>query len=165
MESGINEIKQLIDISYFDLFLATGLVVVVIGLSRWQDLGIHRSVIIGTIRCIIQLIAIGYILGWIFDLNRWPLVAAYALAMVLVAAHTVYSSQKTKARRGTYPLITLSLFIGGLLTFIVIQYFVVVLSKQYQHHRNNKRTSTTSNCQYTLWRVRTSRQQIGDKTA
>lgn len=123
--------EQIIDVSYFDLLVASGLVVVVIGLSLWQNLGIHRSIIIGAIRTTIQLIAIGYILGWVFHLDNWALVVAYLLAMLAVAAYTIYSGRKPKARRGMFPAISISLFIGSLITLAVVQYLVIGIHPWY----------------------------------
>ena len=131
MENGAAGIEQILNIAPIDLMVAAGLVVVVIGLSLWQDLGIHRSIFIAAIRTTIQLIAIGYVLGWIFKLDKWPLVVAYVLAMVIVAAHTIYTQQKKKARRGTFMSITVSLFFGGLITLIVVQYLVVGIHPWY----------------------------------
>jgi len=129
-ETGIVH-QQIIEISNLHLLMAFGLVVVVIGLSLWQKLGIHRSIAVAAIRCAIQLIAIGYVLGWVFSLNRWPLVVAYVLAMVAVAAQTAYSNQKRKVRRGTYPTIALSLFVGGVISLIVVQYMVIGIHPWY----------------------------------
>ncbi len=131
MENGAAEIEQILNIAPIDLMVAAGLVVVVIGLSLWQDLGIHRSIIIAAIRTTIQLIAIGYVLGWIFKLDKWPLVVAYVLAMVIVAAHTVYTQQRRSVRRGTFPSIAISLFLGGLITLVVVQYLVVGIRPWY----------------------------------
>jgi putative ABC transport system permease protein len=123
--------QGIINISYFDLLIASGLVVVVIGLSLWQDLGIHRSIIIGALRTTIQLIAIGYILGWVFHLDNWALVIAYLMAMLSVAAYTIYSGRKAKARKGMLPAISISLFIGSLITLAVVQYLVVGIHPWY----------------------------------
>ena len=131
MENSAAEIEQILNIAPIDLLIAAGLVVVVIGLSLWQDLGIHRSIIIAAIRATIQLIALGYILGWVFRIHQWPLVVAYVLAMVLVAAHAVYSQQKRRVRRGSYPAIAASLFVGGLITLVVVQYLVIGIRPWY----------------------------------
>lgn len=131
MENGATEIEQILNIAPIDLLIAAGLVVMVIGLSLWQDLGIHRSIFIAAIRTTIQLIAIGYVLGWIFQLDKWPLVVAYVLVMGLIAAHAIYSQQNKRVRRGTYPAIAISLFIGGLITLTVVQYLVIGIRPWY----------------------------------
>ncbi len=131
METTAGQISQVIDISAIDLLIAGGLVVMVIGLSLWQNLGIHRSIVIAALRTVIQLIAIGYILGWVFHLNKWPLVIAYLLAMLAVAAQTIYSQQRKKIRRGSFLLIAASLFVGGVLTLMVVQYLVIRIHPWY----------------------------------
>jgi putative ABC transport system permease protein len=131
VETGAGEVKQLIEVGAIDLLIAGGLVVVVIGLSMWQNLGIHRSIIIASLRTVIQLIAIGYILGWVFQLDQWPLVVVVLLIMIAVAAQTIYSQQRKSVRRGTFPGIIASLFIGSVITLVVVQYLVIGIRPWY----------------------------------
>ena len=65
-----------ISLSLGDLAVALVLMAITIFLSTWQKLGLGRDLTIGTIRSFVQLMAVGYILQGIFDLERWYLWAA-----------------------------------------------------------------------------------------
>jgi putative ABC transport system permease protein len=54
-------------------------------LSRWQKVGLEKDIVIGTIRAAIQLIAVGYILHFIFDLESWTLIILMITVMITVA--------------------------------------------------------------------------------
>lgn len=74
-----------IDVSWFDLALAAPLIVVAVALSRWQRLGLARGFIIGALRALVQLMAVGYVLVYLFQSSRWWLVLL-ALGVMLAAA-------------------------------------------------------------------------------
>jgi putative ABC transport system permease protein len=74
-----------IDVGWLDLALAAPLVLVAVALSRWQRLGLERGFVIGAARALAQLVAVGYVLVYLFESARWWLVLA-ALAVMLVAA-------------------------------------------------------------------------------
>ena len=73
------------------------LMLFVIVAIRWLSLDIGMPLLIGTIRCFIQLTAIGFVLEWAFA-ERFP--AKLLLILVLMtaaAAHTAYTRQKWRA--------------------------------------------------------------------
>jgi putative ABC transport system permease protein len=74
-----------IDVSWFDLALAAPLILVAVALSRWQRLGLERGFIIGAVRALVQLMAVGYVLVYLFQSSRWWLVLL-ALGVMLAAA-------------------------------------------------------------------------------
>ncbi|HET7231896.1 MAG TPA: iron export ABC transporter permease subunit FetB [Longimicrobium sp.] len=74
-----------IDVSWFDLALAAPLIVVAVALSRWQRLGLERGFIVGAVRALVQLVAVGYVLVYLFQSSRWWLVLL-ALGVMLAAA-------------------------------------------------------------------------------
>lgn len=74
-----------IDVSWLDLALAAPLILVAVALSRWQRLGLERGFVIGAVRAVVQLGAVGYVLVYLFHSSRWWLVLL-ALAVMLVAA-------------------------------------------------------------------------------
>jgi putative ABC transport system permease protein len=75
----------IIEVSWTDLGLAVGLVLVAIGVSRWRQLGLERGFAVGAVRAVVQLLAVGYILVYIFAADRWWLVLL-ALAVMLLSA-------------------------------------------------------------------------------
>ena len=83
----------IIDVSWVDLALASALILVAIGVSRWRHLELERGFAVGAIRAVVQLVAVGYILVYIFAVDSSWLVML-ALAVMLVSA------TQAAARRG-----------------------------------------------------------------
>ena len=52
------------------LFLAAMLVLVALGISLWQKLGLDRDIVIGVVRAVVQLFIVGYLLKYIFRVNN-----------------------------------------------------------------------------------------------
>ena len=85
----------MIEVSWTDLALAAALILVAVAISRWQGLGLGRGILLGAVRATVQLIAVGYVLVYMFEVARWWLVLM-ALAIMLVAA----TLATTRRRRG-----------------------------------------------------------------
>jgi putative ABC transport system permease protein len=79
---------QVVAISNFHLFLTAILVVLAAGVSAAFRLGLVKSLAWGTFRCVLQLSLIGYVLGWIFEIDRPELVILIVALMCLLASHT-----------------------------------------------------------------------------
>lgn len=84
-----------IEVTWADLALAFALVLVAVGLSRWQRLGLEGGLLVGAVRALVQLVAVGYVLVHLFAADRWWLVLL-ALAVMLIAA----TAAATRRRRG-----------------------------------------------------------------
>ncbi|MFC1834182.1 ABC transporter permease [Thermodesulfobacteriota bacterium] len=80
--------SQVVEISNFHLFLSAILLVIAGGVSALFRLGLLRSLAWGTFRCVVQLFVIGYVLGWVFSVDRVELVICLVALMCLVAAGT-----------------------------------------------------------------------------
>ncbi len=78
-------IESAIDLDWVNLAVATPLIFVAIGLSFWQRLGLGKSLVIGAVRAAVQLLLIGQVLVWLFSTDRWYLVLAVLLVMVVAA--------------------------------------------------------------------------------
>lgn len=77
------------------LFLTLIFVGVAIVLSVWQKLGLEKDIIIGTVRAAIQLIAVGYVLHFIFRAHSWLYIILMLTVMVTVA--TLNARKKGKS--------------------------------------------------------------------
>ena len=86
-----------IDVSWADLALAAALVLVAIGISAWQRLGLARGFAIGAVRAVVQLIAVGYVLVYVFTAEQWWLVLLALLVMLFAATST--ASRRGPGRR------------------------------------------------------------------
>ena len=71
--------------STFALVLTLIFVAIAIFLSVWQQIGLEKDIIIGTIRAAIQLIVVGYVLHTIFQLRSWTLILLMLTVMITVA--------------------------------------------------------------------------------
>ncbi len=77
-----------VSISDAHLTLSLVLVLAAGGVSALFQLGLLRSLLWGTFRCVVQLSLVGYALGWIFAVDRPELVALIVALMAGVAART-----------------------------------------------------------------------------
>lgn len=84
-----------IELSYWDLALAATLILINGGLSLAFRLGIERSLLLAAARMTVQLMAIGFVLKFIFAQTSPLWTAALALVMVLVAGYEARARQAT----------------------------------------------------------------------
>jgi putative ABC transport system permease protein len=63
------------------------LVLVAVAIASWQRLGISREIVVAAVRALVQLIAIGAVLAWLFAHAGVAGALAWVLAMTLVAAN------------------------------------------------------------------------------
>jgi len=72
-----------------DISIAASLIILDAVLSIWLRLRLHRQIAIAAARMVVQLVAIGYVLRFIFALNNPAATLLLVLVMVLVAAREV----------------------------------------------------------------------------
>jgi putative ABC transport system permease protein len=70
-----------------DVALSISLVVVAVVISRWRQVGLEQDMVVATIRSFVQLVAIGYVLDYIFHGRGWW-TAAVLVVMIVVASLT-----------------------------------------------------------------------------
>jgi putative ABC transport system permease protein len=66
-------------ITYGDIALSLFLVAIAIGVSRWQKVGLEKDMTVATVRSFVQLVAVGYILNFIFKGHGWLTILAVAV--------------------------------------------------------------------------------------
>ncbi len=72
-----------------DISIAASLIILDAALSIWLKLRLHRQIAIAATRMVVQLVAIGYVLRFIFALNNPAATLLLVLVMVLIAAREV----------------------------------------------------------------------------
>ncbi len=87
---------NVISISPQDLVLASSLIVIDAGLSLWLSLRLHRQIIIASLRMVVQLIAVGYLLRLVFRLNHPGATLLVVLVMVMIAGREVAARPEQK---------------------------------------------------------------------
>jgi putative ABC transport system permease protein len=79
---------ELIDLSLVDLSLTLALVAVLCGISAHQRYGLEGTLVWASLRCVVQLLAVGYLLKYVFELDEWWLVLLIVVVMAAIAGHT-----------------------------------------------------------------------------
>jgi len=82
------------EIPYHDLGIAGVFVLVGLAVSRLEKLDLDKALILGALRAFAQLMAVGYVLKYVFELDQWYHVLLMLTLMVLVAARS--SSQRVE---------------------------------------------------------------------
>ncbi|MGB3514631.1 MAG: iron export ABC transporter permease subunit FetB [Microcoleaceae cyanobacterium] len=104
----------MIQLTTTDIAMALGLIAIAIGLSAWQKLGLEWQLFIATVRTIVQLIFIGYVLTIVFAAKQpWLIIAI--LAVMLTVASLVARNRISKKIPRLLPLVW-----GSILTSTVL---------------------------------------------
>jgi len=108
----------LVQLQLTDLALAYGLVLLTLALSRRQKLGLERALLVASLRMVVQLLAIGYLLELVFAL-RHPLAVLAVLLVMGLFALQVTGGRIEEKFPGFYRVTALALFTGcGVVTFL-----------------------------------------------
>ncbi len=122
--------QPIIDVSWLDITAAVGLVLIAIGISRWQVTALARSFLIGAIRTVVQLALVGYVLVYIFSIEQWWLVMGALLLMLAVATRETVSRQEWKPGV-LYGIAGVALLAGSGLTLFYVSLVVVQVEPWY----------------------------------
>jgi putative ABC transport system permease protein len=122
--------QPIIELAWLDLTLAAGLILIAFGLSRWQGVGLGGDVVVGAIRAVVQLVLVGYVLVYIFGLDRWYLVVVALLIMLAVATKTAVDRQD-KPNRELFGIVGVAMLIGSGLTLVYVGAVVIRMDPWY----------------------------------
>jgi putative ABC transport system permease protein len=84
------------NLTALDLAIAACLILINGALSLMLRLGLERQLIWASIRTVVQLLAIGYVLGWVFEFAYWYVVLPLMCLMTLIAG----TSAAGRGKRG-----------------------------------------------------------------
>ncbi|MDH4468661.1 MAG: ABC transporter permease [Bacteriovoracaceae bacterium] len=110
--------QEIIAISFLTLF---------VGIFSWKmGWSLHRPLWISTLRCLVQLSLLGYVLGYIFQANH-PAITLFSIASITVVAAIASSARLPLAVRGQRRLNFVALICSTwpitLITLIVLQQY------------------------------------------
>jgi putative ABC transport system permease protein len=108
-----------------DVAISLILMAAVILLSLRHRLGLEKDLVVGTLRTFIQLVAVGYILRFVFSLNHPVPVLLMLLAMTAIAVHNGVQRQTLKFH-GMIVVMGISI---GLVTIAILAIVVIVVIK------------------------------------
>ena len=120
-----------ISLGYKDLLIALMLILIPVIISFQSRLKIEKDILIATVRTFIQLIVIGYVLKYIFNLNKWYYVLLMVFIMALIAGYNAVKRQKIKIPH-LYELITLSIFTGAFVAMVTLIFLILRVSPWYE---------------------------------
>ena len=111
-------------IGYIELLAASALMLIAGFVSFKLELGQTRRIFISTLRCFIQLLAVGFLLKYLFDFQTWWIVVLILIFMVLAATQIAVSRVKSSVP-GLTPLVFISVFVSSMsIGFIVVELVV-----------------------------------------
>lgn len=110
-----------VDIGMFELVAASALMLVAGGVSWKLELGQARRIAISSVRMFAQLLACGFLLGYLFTYQTWWIVLLVLGVMVLAATQIATSRVKSSVR-GLRLSVFISLFVSSVAVgFIVVE--------------------------------------------
>lgn len=113
------EAAGVIAISPWQLVLASAFVLVTGGLSLLLGLGLEKDLAIAAARTYVQLLALGFVLRWVFRSDS-PLLVLAIIGVMMVAATNIILRRAPDAPRGLFGSTLLSMAITGVtVTFAV----------------------------------------------
>lgn len=120
-----------ISLSYFDLLLAVTLILIPLVISFQSKLGIEKDLLIATVRTFIQLMIIGYVLKYIFNLNKWYYILLMIFIMTIVAGYNAAKRQTIKIPK-LFPVITIAIFFGAATSMFTLIFLILRVSPWYE---------------------------------
>lgn len=110
--------------SITSLIIASVLILIPIGISYKQEIGLEKEIIVSILRAIVQLVIVGYVLDVIFGLEKPIFTIILVLVMIINAA---YNTKKRGAGIKNVVLISFfSILIGTSITLAVLVFSGVI---------------------------------------
>lgn len=105
-------------------------VVITISVSKWQKLGLEKDIAIGTVRAALQLLAIGYVLQFVFHSRNLLFILAILAVMIAVAAWN--AGQRGKGLSGIYWRIAIAIAVTeALMMALMLGLHIIQSTPQY----------------------------------
>ncbi|MCH7958645.1 MAG: iron export ABC transporter permease subunit FetB [Candidatus Hydrogenedentes bacterium] len=120
-----------IPLSIGDLFGAAGLVCIAGAVSIAFRLGVEYRLALASIRTVIQLLLIGYVLRWVFDVENGFAIAA-VMTVMLIAASRAALQRSSRSFRGAGWRAFLTLVLCGLTTTFVVTQTIIQTEPWYE---------------------------------
>lgn len=102
-----------IPLSWFDLALCATLLLALIAISRYQALGLARSLLIASTRMVVQLLLIGLLLRLLFAHPAWQWTSLAALIMLAMASREVVARQPAHFAASSYWIAAAAMFVSS----------------------------------------------------
>jgi putative ABC transport system permease protein len=123
--------QDLIPLDTVDLVSAVALMVITVGLSAWENLGLEIKLLTAGGRTILQLLVLGYVLDFIFALNNLGVVVAI-LAILVTLAAIVTRNKIGKKIPLVLPLVWGSIFLSMAVAVLYANFLIINPSRWYE---------------------------------
>ena len=100
------------------LLFATALVGIALIVVYKEKLGLGKDILIGVVRAVIQLFAVGYLLGYVFKLNN--LIVTLALVLVIIFNASFNAGKKSNGISNAFKISFIAILTATSLTLIVL---------------------------------------------
>ncbi len=120
---------------FYDITMAGLLAAYALALPVWliiltKRLGLNRDLLVSVLRMSLQLLAIGYVLKYLFEVHIWYLTIGVFLVMVFFAANTVVARTGLKFKSTTL-MLGLAMLVGAGSVSAVLALYVVQVQPWY----------------------------------
>jgi len=120
-----------IQLDTIDLAIAASLVLIAGIVSLILRLQLERKLAVAAVRTVVQLLAVGYILRWVFDLNT-PWAIMIVVLLMIGAAARVAVQRPTRTYPGAAWRGFLTLFLCGIITTFVVTGLIIGVEPWYR---------------------------------
>lgn len=117
-------------LSLLDVGIAALLILVNGAVSAALSLGLGRKLVLAALRTVVQLLAVGYVLGWVFAFARWYAVLPL-MALMTVVAGLAAASRGDRIYRGQRADSVLSIWCSAWLVAAVALFAVIRIHPWY----------------------------------
>ncbi len=122
---------DLIKLDFVNLVLAVALMMIAIGLSAWEKLGLELNLALATGRTILQLIVLGYVLDFIFAVdNVWSVLGI--LTIILTITAIVARNRISQKIPLVLPLVWIAIFVSTSLTLLYTNFLIIQPDRWYE---------------------------------
>ncbi|MBU0982269.1 MAG: iron export ABC transporter permease subunit FetB [candidate division Zixibacteria bacterium] len=104
----------MIDLGYTEVLLSSALMVLALVLTFFWKIPVQKDIALGSVRAFVQLVAVGYALKYIFDLESPWLILLAMLVMLSVGAYT--AAGKAKDVKNAFGITLISMLFGSAVT-------------------------------------------------
>ena len=115
---------MIIELTWWQVGLAASLIAINALISIRYRLGMERTLAIASVRTVVQLTAVGFLLEWVFSLEHWAAVLPLLLAMTALAAQAAVS--RTKRQYPGMMWVSFGAIFGSAMAILMFAMFVVV---------------------------------------
>ena len=115
--------KGALDIAIWRLALAYVLFIVVFSITWWKKLHLEKDLVHSVVRMTLQLILMGFLLTYIFEIRLWFVMTLLFLVMIFFATQTIVKRSGISFR-GVYRILFFSILCGGGVVFF---FFILVV--------------------------------------